>query len=479
MTKSKNTFTIIIIKIIYAIYLLICAFSKNYVKPFLWNVVIPFVKDTLMPAAKDIIQKNISQKPDLKKTSHVKHDVKKTPTVEIIENPSKPETIASPIKPETIEKAIVLSTKHDIKEIDFSVNPNPNKFIRCAHNKNCNKAFHETINAYSRAINNMSKISSAIVIGTTPITIEIPMVYHLLDPFCSKNNNNYWSTFITKNVIPVLNTDFNRSFSSYESEYIKNINALFSKADPSKKDYYIALKNALPKNTNITWKFYLKSVIIKSVTKLSIDADDLDPVFKATALDDPDSTLNIIIVPGKQLLGISVFPFMDRDPNDETKINPASKYKNAIIINTDMLLGKLYPYNKYRTFTHEIGHWCGLLHPFDNDTCKTSDITTLKLNQDGGQNGTGDMIADTSIQFNPTFGTVKDVIKTTKKNGVLTVVHTSPYAAIFQKNLQTPNFLNFMDYTDDEQMCMFTQLQMLKMGNMMARFRPNFVKTSI
>ena len=45
-----------------------------------------------------------------------------------------------------------------------------------------------------------------------------------------------------------------------------------------------------------------------------------------------------------------------------------------------------------------------------------------------------------------------------------------------KKNDQTPNFFNFMDYTDDSQMCMFTQLQVLHMIYMLSRFRPNFIE---
>jgi hypothetical protein len=137
-----------------------------------------------------------------------------------------------------------------------------------------------------------------------------------------------------------------------------------------------------------------------------------------------------------------------------------------------MFLGNVAQYNKYRTFTHEIGHWCGLLHPFDNDTCKTSSVTKFGMST----KESGDMIADTTVQFSPTFGTVFDSIKTKRVNGTLTQVHISPYAYIFDKNLKTPNFLNFMDYTDDAQMCMFTHLQILKMAYMMTRFRPKFVK---
>ena len=137
-----------------------------------------------------------------------------------------------------------------------------------------------------------------------------------------------------------------------------------------------------------------------------------------------------------------------------------------------MFTGQTAPYNLYRTFTHEIGHWCGLLHPFDNISGGSPDVIKFGLNNlivDNGtiamyggrnQNTIGDLIADTMPQQNPTFGTVSN---------------TTPYAWIFKDNERYANFYNFMDYTDDAQLIMFTQDQMLKMVYLMARFRSGFV----
>jgi hypothetical protein len=81
-------------------------------------------------------------------------------------------------------------------------------------------------------------------------------------------------------------------------------------------------------------------------------------------------------------------------------------------------------------------------------------------------------------QDQPTFGTIYDAgnvgyTKTfpTKK----TFLRNTPYAWIFQDNNKYANFLNFMDYTDDAQLFMFTHDQMLKMIYLMSRFRPGFV----
>lgn len=63
---------------------------------------------------------------------------------------------------------------------------------------------------------------------------------------------------------------------------------------------------------------------------------------------------------------------MDRDANNESIIDSKYKYRKVVLVNTRIFIGNIKPYDMFRTFTHEIGHWCGLLHPFDNNTCKST-----------------------------------------------------------------------------------------------------------
>jgi len=420
------------------------------------NIVYPFIRDVvwgyLKKKAADLKKHKIS-----KKQGYI-------PLLRL-------EKIVPAKKELPIEHRDIFIDNSKINAIDFDVKHNKNQYIRCAHNKNCNKNYHEVLNSHAKYLMSSSR-NITLNVGTTPITINIPIIFHLTDSILKKNDTKYWTKHINTNIISSLNTDYNRTVTNFGNEYISQITKLFADADDTKKEYYLNLRNNLPKNENITWKFSLQNIIIKSLGGMSIDSANLDPIYKAVNVVDPESFLNIIVVPGKQLLGISTFPFVDRDDNDESLISSNYKYRNAILINTNMFLGNVAPYDKYRTFTHEIGHWCGLLHPFDNDTCKTSCVTKFGL----GREDTGDLIADTTVQFNPTFGTVYDSVKTKRTNGIVTQVHSSPYAYIFNKNVQMPNFLNFMDYTDDAQMCMFTHLQILKMAYMMSRFRPKFVK---
>jgi len=89
------------------------------------------------------------------------------------------------------------------------------------------------------------------------------------------------------------------------------------------------------------------------------------------------------------------------------------------------------PYNKGRTTTHEVGHWLSLLHIWGTDNNCTS----------------SDLVADTPNQYTSTMG-----CPSFPKTDICTP--TSPGIM----------FMNFMDYTDDACMNMFTAGQVLRMN---------------
>lgn len=90
-----------------------------------------------------------------------------------------------------------------------------------------------------------------------------------------------------------------------------------------------------------------------------------------------------------------------------------------------------YPYNKGRTATHEIGHWLNLAHIWgDKSNCNGNDL-----------------VEDTPPQSGPTYGTPK----------------TAPVSCGFNTM-----YMNFMDYTDDAAMAMFTSGQAERMENLFA-----------
>lgn len=116
---------------------------------------------------------------------------------------------------------------------------------------------------------------------------------------------------------------------------------------------------------------------------------------------------------GQGLLGYAQFP--GGDPSTDGVVILYSAFGNTGVVNP--------PYDKGRTVTHEIGHWLNLRHIWgdDNGACTGSDF-----------------VGDTPNQGNYNFGCPSFPHKTCN-NG--------------------PNgdmFMNYMDYTDDACMYMFT-----------------------
>jgi hypothetical protein len=104
------------------------------------------------------------------------------------------------------------------------------------------------------------------------------------------------------------------------------------------------------------------------------------------------------------------------------------------------------PFNKGRTLTHEVGHWLGLKHLWGDATC--------------GDDG----IADTPPQQN-------------FNNGCPSFPHMSSCSV----NGNGDMFMNFMDFTDDACMNMFTKGQVVKMRSLFAVGGPrnSFLNSSV
>lgn len=211
--------------------------------------------------------------------------------------------------------------------------------------------------------------------------------------------------------IDVLNADFNAANSDFNQ-----VPSLFS---------------GVKANVGIT--FVLDQVIRKSTTKTSWGTRDAMKKTKQGGLNptDPTTKLNLwVCTIGGGILGYAQFPG-GSSATDGVVVD--SRYFGVTPNN-----GPAYPYNLGRTATHEVGHWMNLRHIWGDATCGN------------------DLVADT-----PSHNTAN--------YGVPTYPHYSTCSG-------TPveMTMNYMDYTDDRGMYMFTNGQKSRMDAIFLSGGPRF-----
>jgi hypothetical protein len=336
------------------------------------------------------------------------------------------------------------------------------KFRKCVHHIHsdyyaANRRQHDDI---------IKKNSDKINLVDMDNTIDIKIVFHFLAPNGTYNRDRVLSR--AHDIILALNDDFNNYTANPNTmnnfKYKSIINQVFI-SNMRKQNIYLGkdyLKLLPIKPSNITFELgEIYYYPIKNRLNLS-QYDDFKEVEmemqaikqyiqrnKAFAIN-PESFINIWIIDmgDTSILSFSNFPWEVID-----------NY-HGIVVNRRVFFPEDYAetaFSMYKTFTHAMGHFLGLLHVHNNDS-------------GAGAYGAINLNADSEHPFFDDSDNTK-----------LTMIY-DPTDKNFNKKLHTdPDynllFMNFMDYTNDKYVTMFTQNQLQKMRYMLLTYRPkiNFI----
>ncbi|PYI04289.1 hypothetical protein BO78DRAFT_320910 [Aspergillus sclerotiicarbonarius CBS 121057] len=153
------------------------------------------------------------------------------------------------------------------------------------------------------------------------------------------------------------------------------------------------------------------------------------------ASEDPDSRADVSDQSSSNVLGFCTLP----DPSVNASSPRSSYIKDGCNVLADTMPGgSLAQYNQGGTAVHEIGHWNGLLHTFEGESCSPDNE--------------GDYIDDTPEQSEPTSGCPAEKDSCPDLPG-LDAIH------------------NFMDYSSDDCYENFTPDQAQRMRNMWTAMR--------
>jgi hypothetical protein len=188
-----------------------------------------------------------------------------------------------------------------------------------------------------------------------------------------------------------------------------------------------------PLATDVQLEFDLADVTRTPTDRQSFSDDD-DDAMKFTArgghdVVDPDRHLNVWVCNLQPWLGYAYFPGI-RPEIDGVVIG--YRYFGTTGTATD-------PFHLGRTTTHEVGHYLNLYHVWGGDTPTCSDT---------------DFAGDTPNQEGPNYN---------KPNFPSVSCNNGPNGDMF---------MNYMDYVDDDSMCMFTPQQVVRMRTALSESRP-------
>ncbi|MFN8238143.1 MAG: GEVED domain-containing protein [Chitinophagales bacterium] len=239
-------------------------------------------------------------------------------------------------------------------------------------------------------------------------TVTIPVVFHVVYNTAAQNV----SDAMIQNQLAVLNADYGGTNTD-----IANLPSAFSSIKAGNTGIQFCLAQRDPSGNATT------GIVRKSTTTTSFTSDDKVKSSSTGGDNAWDATkyLNIWICNlGGGLLGYAQFP------------GGAASTDGVVILYSSLPGGSSAPYDKGRTMTHEVGHWLNLRHIWGDASCGN------------------DLVSDTPTQSTSNYGcpAFPHVTCSNGPNGDL--------------------FMNYMDYTDDACMYMFSAGQSTRMNALFA-----------
>jgi hypothetical protein len=279
-------------------------------------------------------------------------------------------------------------------------------------------------------------------------TIHIGIVFHIC--YTDKPSNKVEQDI--NHSIKMLNNDFNRTpdnfnrgLGVYDDIHFNNVYTAYAKrAESAHINFY---------------RVITKYGIVENQTTSNISTLNKFIKSKSPAIN-PEQYLNVWVVDmNGGIFGYSQYPW-DLQKSSET---------DGVVI-AHGTFGKNPSYKKFnlnKNLTHQVGHWLGLYHTFNDD------INLLMYANDRNKRleGYRDCVIDIQPQQYPTYGNpFKD--KTFPLTSGSNVSNEQDVCKSYHM------FMNYMDFTDDEAQFMFTRYQVYKMRQMIQIYRPTIFENN-
>lgn len=270
-------------------------------------------------------------------------------------------------------------------------------------------------------------------IASSYTKVVIPVVVHVL--YNSSDPSQNISDAQIRSQIDVLNRDFN----AQNADSLPTNHPFYNLRGNANIEFCLANKRPdSVATTGIQRKAITQTGFSSSITDENIIKSTFNGGLSAW---NTKKYLNIWVVNfAGGTIGYSSFP----DENAGNKDGVVVHYEHFGTVGT---LGA--PYDKGRTLTHEVGHWLGLFHIWGNDVEPEYDCAT------------DDGIADTPPQYEPNFD-----------------CHCTEIFDICSNSIM---YQNYMDYTKDACMSLFTKGQVQKMRDVLStnNNRNTFLNNSV